>query len=54
MLQLIGYASIYYTNFVSMWTMIFQNRRNRKRGTPLIGYAIHVMQKISVHETAPL
>jgi len=36
----IDYASIYYANFVSMWTMTFQNRRNRKHGTPLIDYAI--------------
>jgi len=27
--------------------------RNRKRGTPLIGYAIHVTRKISIHVTAP-
>jgi len=27
--------------------------RNRKRGTLLIGYAIRVTWKISVHETAP-
>jgi len=33
--------------------MTFQNRRNRKRGTPLIGYAIRVTRKISVHATAP-
>jgi len=31
--------------------MTFQNRRNRKRETPLIGYAIHVE---NIHETALL
>jgi len=37
-----------------LWTMTFQNKRNRKRETPLIGYAIRIMRKISIHETASL
>jgi len=48
-----GYASMYYATFVSMWIMTFQNKRNRKREAPLVGYAMHVTQKISVHESAP-
>jgi len=42
MSQLIGYASIYYANFVFMGTLTLQNTHNRKRGTPLIGYAKNI------------
>jgi len=46
--------------FVSMWTMTFQNRRNRKRGMSLSGIGNALRGKYQsdhetkYHETAPL